>query len=721
MARRQGTEPGEGRRRRGVDAIEDEHHEGVGVRDVDTVVETSEDVETEVSGTPFPGEQPTALVHAPQTQRDDRYLKSLFWLLIAATFFEGYDSSILALVLPEIQDTFGVTEGELGVSRGFIELGLFFAFFVARLGDRFGRRALLLWSVVGYTVFTALTAASWDLWSFTVFQSAARVFLGAEYAVAITIIVEEFPVHRRAGALGRLLMMAAAGALAVAILLMFGIDQGPLEWRTLYLVGVLPLLVLGWFRRRVKETRRFVEYRQAVEEGKEIARVSFWEPWRREFRANLLLVGVVHLLRSLPLFGSTAWFFFYAQREAGVERNLLLAMFVVAYGLGIGGYALCGYLMERVGRRATAVIYGVGSVVFPILLFQSRAPALVGILLVLGVFFGLGQAPLFGAMGTELFPTYVRNQTMAWSRNVFEIGGFILGPLLVGVLGDHYSGALGSIGDTVSFLFLLGIPGLWLVWRYLPETQGKELEEIETEVAGLGLEALEPGLVVESQEGAPVPATAGRLDPDVRRRRILLGVAAGLLVFAVGAAGLQASSEIVRRPEGAAERFLRGVSDEEEGTVAQYGSAAVAEALVAFEREDRGSDWFESMEVGQALEETGEPARAFVPFRVVLQDGDDTELYGVFVVTEEPVRGDPAPWRVVGYEGPLTIVAEREAEPPLAEALPSGGGPAPAQASAASWLLGLLAAVGLIAVLEGLLKLAGGVKRQAGQRRRTAG
>ena len=37
------------------------------------------------------------------------------------------------------------------------------AFFVARLSDRVGRRPMLLWSVVGYTVFTALTAASWNI------------------------------------------------------------------------------------------------------------------------------------------------------------------------------------------------------------------------------------------------------------------------------------------------------------------------------------------------------------------------------------------------------------------------------------------------------------------------------------------------------------------------------------------------------------------------------
>ena len=90
--------------------------------------------------------------------RSDSYLRLLLLLLVSAAFFEGYDQSILALLLPNIQSTFQVSEAVLGLTRIPIELGLFVAFFVTRLSDRLGRRPMLLWSVVGYTVFTALTA-----------------------------------------------------------------------------------------------------------------------------------------------------------------------------------------------------------------------------------------------------------------------------------------------------------------------------------------------------------------------------------------------------------------------------------------------------------------------------------------------------------------------------------------------------------------------------------
>src|SRR5205807_10567085 len=122
---------------------------------------------TVVGGLPatFDHEPPMATLAAPHAARDDRYLRLLLILLISAAFFEGYDSSILALLLPNIQNTFHASEALLGVTRIPIELGLFVAFFFTRLSDRFGRRPLLLWSVVGYIIFTALTAASWDIWS----------------------------------------------------------------------------------------------------------------------------------------------------------------------------------------------------------------------------------------------------------------------------------------------------------------------------------------------------------------------------------------------------------------------------------------------------------------------------------------------------------------------------------------------------------------------------
>jgi putative MFS transporter len=424
----------------------------------------------------------TAPDDRPELQRTDGYLRLLLWLLVSAAFFEGYDSSILALLLPNIQASFHASEAVLGLTRIPIELGLFLAFFVARLSDRLGRRPMLLWSVVGYTVFTAATALSWDIWSFAVFQLLSRVFLGAEYAIGVTMIVEEFPAERRARALGTLLTFSALGTIAVGLLLFVGLQNSALDWRAFYLVGLLPLLVLAYYRRRIRETRRFIETRAAKQAGRaaDVAEehVPMLEPWRRRYRRNLVLVGLVHMLRSIPLFGSTAWWAYYAERERGFTSTQVSIYIICAYGLGCVGYYVCGRAMERFGRRPTAMVYFVGGISFSVVLFQSSGTLVSFFALLLAVFFGLGMGPVMSAFATELFPTEIRGQAAAWVRNVFEIAGYVFGPALVGILGDHATGAIGNIGDTVTLLMVLQVPTIFLVWRYMPETKGRELDDL---------------------------------------------------------------------------------------------------------------------------------------------------------------------------------------------------------------------------------------------------
>jgi putative MFS transporter len=416
--------------------------------------------------------------------RSDRYLKLLLILLISATFFEGYDSSILALLLPNIQATFHASEALLGLTRIPIELGLFVAFFLARYSDRVGRRPILLWSVVGYTIFAGLTALSWNIWAFTFFQFGSRVFLGAEFAVAITMVVEEFPVARRARALGTLLTFEGLGTIMVAILLGLGLQNSRLDWRAFFLVGIVPLIVLTFLRRRMHETERFVDDRKRRERGGESTlRTPFLAAWAPQYRRNLVLVGMVYLMRSIPFFGATAWWAYYAERERGFTETQVALYILVAYGIGCLGYYVCGRLMERIGRRPTAIIYFLGGVVFSIILFQTTDRLVSFFALMLAVGFGLGVQPVLSAFGTELFPTEIRGQAAAWVRNWFEIAGYVFGPALVGILGDHSTGAIGNIGDTVSLLMIMQLPGIYLIWKHMPETKGREIDELTPEEA----------------------------------------------------------------------------------------------------------------------------------------------------------------------------------------------------------------------------------------------
>jgi putative MFS transporter len=150
--------------------------------------------------------------------------------------------------------------------------------------------------------------------------------------------------------------------------------------------------------------------------------------------------------------------------------------------MGAAGYVVAGRAMDRWGRRPTLVLYQAVGALFGASAFQLDAFAVLVPVLVVGIFFGLGGGAVTGALSTELFPTEVRGRAAAWARNAFEIPGAILGPLIVGYLGDQRTGAIGSIGDSASLIIAAAaLPVLLLTLLSIPETRGVDLSALGRE------------------------------------------------------------------------------------------------------------------------------------------------------------------------------------------------------------------------------------------------
>jgi putative MFS transporter len=422
-------------------------------------------------------------LEAEQDRARGRYQRKLIGLLSVATFFDGYDSFVLALVLPLILGDLGGSETQAGLIRGVVGLGAMMGFLLAAQADRIGRRRLLLITVAGYTAGTILTAASPNLAWLTVAQFIAETFLAAEWAVAITIVVEEFPLHRRGRALGIVTSMNTLGGIFVGVLAFLGLQNAPTSWRTFYLVGVVPLVVIAIARRGLRETERYVAVRRS-EAGQRLDHTSLREPWRPEYRYNLMAVGFMHFFRFAAVASAVFWFPFYAQQEVGLSLSLT-GLYIAAAGiLGAVGFLAAGRMMERWGRRPVFIGYGAGTAACGLVVFQVHSGAVMLPFLCLAIFFGLGSGAITSAFSTEFFPTYARSRAAAWCRNAFEIPGGIVGPVVVGVLGDHQSGPVGSIGDAMSLLLVATmIPVLVIALRYLGETRNVDLGAMDRAAA----------------------------------------------------------------------------------------------------------------------------------------------------------------------------------------------------------------------------------------------
>src|SRR5882757_555741 len=218
----------------------------------------------------------------PGLPRPRRYLIALFAMLMSATIFEGYDITIFHLCTPDIVRTFHLSDPVIGLVATIVRFGGMMSFFVVILADRFGRKPIISVTVLCYTVLTLMTALSRGVGTFTIFQSSSQIFLAAEFGVAVTMISEEFPEVQRGRAIAGLHMIAFLGVTAAG--LVYGaMSESHFGWRGMYMLGIVPLVLIAFLRRGIKETARF----SALEHMRTSAgrpRVPFWAAIRNCLR-----------------------------------------------------------------------------------------------------------------------------------------------------------------------------------------------------------------------------------------------------------------------------------------------------------------------------------------------------------------------------------------------------------------------------------------------------
>jgi len=282
--------------------------------------------------------------------------------------------------------------------------------------------------------------------------------------------------------LARLLLFSPLGAILAGLLLAGGLLHNPIGWRMFFLIATIPLTIAVIGRRHLHESRAFLEVRAnrrprgPVHPGATARVRAVFAIWRGPARARLAAVSAIAFLQGLPLGAVVGWWTWYAEHQRHLSNSLAGAFFAAAAALSVTGYLACGWLMDKIGRRPTAVIYVAGATACAVGAFQVSAPWAMLVLLLGTGFFGVGIAPVLAAFAAELFPTEIRAQASAWIRNGAGNVGSLLGPALVGVLGAT-GGLVGNVGDAASILALVALPIIVIVWRALPETRGIGLVE----------------------------------------------------------------------------------------------------------------------------------------------------------------------------------------------------------------------------------------------------
>src|SRR5258705_6765262 len=227
-----------------------------------------------------------------------------FWASWGGWTLDGMDSFIYALVLvPSLRDLLphsGIAATKANVGRyGGLLFALFLvgwglAFLWGPVGDKFGRVRTLMLTIVWYSVFTFLSALVTNVWQLAALRLLAGIGIGGEWAMGGTFVAEEWPEDRRRAGAGYMHTGYYVGIFLAALLnYWMGSRYG---WRTMFLVGGLPALLLAWIRHGVTEPQRWRQKEGVVRSWR------IWHPFAILFSSGMrrrTILNSLYMLASI--------------------------------------------------------------------------------------------------------------------------------------------------------------------------------------------------------------------------------------------------------------------------------------------------------------------------------------------------------------------------------------------------------------------------------------
>lgn len=396
------------------------------------------------------------------------YQRRLFIFLSVATFFEGYDIFALAQLLPNIRADFHLSRTEGGWLLSLINLGTVLAFLLIRVADRLGRKRVLSVTIVGYTLASLASAASPNAVVFGVLQCIARIFLIGEWTIAMVYAAEEFPAARRGAVIGMLQAFSSLGGIACAGLVPLML-KSPIGWRTVFVAGAIPLMIVAYARRGLKETRRFEEARA---HGTAVTQGELTAVLKTAHLKRILQMAAIWFLSYLCTQNAITLWKDFALSERGFTDKQVGGAVTVAALASMPLVFLAGRLLDVIGRRRGAVVIYVALALGVFGAYSLHDRTALTLVLMVTVFGASAFLSVLNAYTTELFPTEQRADAFAWSNNLLGRIGYVVSPPVVGYLADR-----NGYGPTVGATAIFPLLALGLIVALLPETRGKELEQ----------------------------------------------------------------------------------------------------------------------------------------------------------------------------------------------------------------------------------------------------
>ncbi len=342
------------------------------------------------------------------------------------------------------------------------------------LGDKIGRVRAMSLSILTYSLCTGRGYFAQEPWHLGVFRFLAALGMGGEWSLGVALVMEVWPERLRP------LMAGVIGAAANCGFLLVGFVGGQLtkyaaasgtedSWRTMWLIGVLPALLVFFIRLFVPESER---WQHAVQERTTAPLREIFDAKR--FR-NTMLGILFASVALIGTWGTVQWIPLWIDKMAGATVPTAKADAIMLSAIGAIIGCLIGPLLGgKIGRRPTYFLMCLTALISCGYMYLGGHTY--GFMLKSLIFLtGLTTAAFYGWLPLflpELFPTRMRatGQGVCFNTGrVFAAVGAVFSGQLVGYFGGDYA----KMGAVIILVYCIGMATIWLA----PETKGHALPD----------------------------------------------------------------------------------------------------------------------------------------------------------------------------------------------------------------------------------------------------
>ncbi|TDC70439.1 MFS transporter [Actinomadura sp. GC306] len=441
-------------------------------------------------------------------------------------FLFGFDSSVINGAVDAIQDDFGVSDFLIGFVVSSALLGCVVgAWFTGPVSDRIGRaRTMLLLAVIFAvsSIGAALAVGPADLIAWRLFGGLA---IGGASVIVPAYIAEIAPAHMR-GRLGSLQQMAIVLGIFAALVTDYVIARvsdggaggefplGGTAWRWMFGSELLPAALYAVIALILPESPRYLVKRRRTEEARRVlTRVMPAEQVQTkldEIRASLAedrpvrlgdlrgdrlglrpIVWIGILLAVFQQFVGINVIFYYSTslwQSVGADEGDAMFTSIINSLVNVVFTVVAIALIDRVGRRRLLIVGAAGmavslgtlAVCFSTAAVVDGEPVLGDLagplaLVAANTFvasFAVSWGPVMWVMLGEMFNNFIRASALAVAAAVNWLANWVITTTFPALSGFSLTLAYG-LYTAFSVLALL------FVLRYVPETKGIELEDMD--------------------------------------------------------------------------------------------------------------------------------------------------------------------------------------------------------------------------------------------------